>query len=47
MPQFEEFKYLGILFMSDRKMEQEIDRQISAASAVTQLLCRSIVVKGV
>ncbi|KAI3370208.1 hypothetical protein L3Q82_024983 [Scortum barcoo] len=34
LPQVEEFKYLGILFTSEGKMEREIDRQIGAASAV-------------
>ncbi|TWW62770.1 hypothetical protein D4764_04G0014170 [Takifugu flavidus] len=34
LPQVEEFKYLGVLFMSDERMEQEIDRRIGAASAV-------------
>ncbi|TWW82356.1 hypothetical protein D4764_01G0021710 [Takifugu flavidus] len=28
LPQVEEFKYLGVLFMSEGRMEQEIDRQI-------------------
>ncbi|TWW64123.1 hypothetical protein D4764_03G0011310 [Takifugu flavidus] len=41
----EEFKYLGVLFTSEGRMEQEIDRRISAASAVMQTLHRSIVVK--
>ncbi|KAI3363429.1 hypothetical protein L3Q82_011573, partial [Scortum barcoo] len=34
LPQVEEFKYLGVLFTSEGKMEREIDRQIGAASAV-------------
>ncbi|KAI3374252.1 hypothetical protein L3Q82_005946 [Scortum barcoo] len=34
LPQVEEFKYLGILFTSEGKMECEIDRRIGAASAV-------------
>ncbi|KAI3361009.1 hypothetical protein L3Q82_012904, partial [Scortum barcoo] len=34
LPQVEEFKYLGVLFMSEGKMEREIDRRIGAASAV-------------
>ncbi|TWW73381.1 hypothetical protein D4764_15G0007750 [Takifugu flavidus] len=34
LPQVEEFKYLGVLFTSEGRMEQEIDRQIGAASAV-------------
>ena len=29
----EEFKYLGLLFPSDRKMEREIDCRIRAAGA--------------
>ncbi|TWW67377.1 hypothetical protein D4764_02G0004180 [Takifugu flavidus] len=28
LPQVEEFKYLGVLFTSERRMEQEIDRWI-------------------
>ncbi|TWW61064.1 hypothetical protein D4764_05G0011540 [Takifugu flavidus] len=35
LPQVEEFKYLGVLFTSEGRMEQEIDRRISAASAET------------
>ncbi|KAK0143413.1 hypothetical protein N1851_018450 [Merluccius polli] len=34
LPQVEDFKCLGILFTSEGRMEQEIDRQIGAASAV-------------
>ncbi|TWW63621.1 hypothetical protein D4764_03G0006290 [Takifugu flavidus] len=45
LPQVEEFKYLGILFTSEGRMEQEIDRRIGAASAVMRTLHRSIVVK--
>ncbi|MDG2633017.1 hypothetical protein P7M35_24665, partial [Vibrio parahaemolyticus] len=45
LPQVEEFKYLGILFMSEGRMEREIDRRIGAASAVMQALNRSVVVK--
>ncbi|KAI3358338.1 hypothetical protein L3Q82_014781 [Scortum barcoo] len=37
LPQVEEFKYLGVLFTSEGKMEREIDRRIGAASAV--MLC--------
>ena len=28
LPQVEEFKYLGVLFMSERRMEQEIDTRL-------------------
>ncbi|TWW59883.1 hypothetical protein D4764_06G0014130 [Takifugu flavidus] len=45
LPQVEEFKYLGVLFMSEGRMEQEIDRRIGAASAVMRTLYRSVVVK--
>ena len=41
----EEFKYLGVLFMCEGRMQQEIDGRISAASAVMQTLCWSFVVK--
>ncbi|CAM4549683.1 unnamed protein product [Leuciscus chuanchicus] len=44
LPQVEEFKYFGVLFTSEGRMEQEIDRQISAASAVMQSIYRSIYV---
>ena len=41
----EEFKYLGVLFMSNGRMEREIDRGIGAASAVMRTLHGSVVVK--
>ncbi|KAK3517314.1 hypothetical protein QTP70_002959 [Hemibagrus guttatus] len=41
LPQVEEFKYLGVLFTSEGRMDHEIDRQIGAAAAVM----RSVVVK--
>ncbi|KAK7921963.1 hypothetical protein WMY93_008865 [Mugilogobius chulae] len=44
LPQVEEFKYLGVLFTSEGRMEQ-IDRRIGAASAVMQSLYRTVVVK--
>ena len=34
LPQVEEFKYLGVLLKSERRMGQETDRWINAASAV-------------
>ncbi|KAI3372478.1 hypothetical protein L3Q82_022972 [Scortum barcoo] len=46
LPQMEEFKYLGVLFTSEGKMEREIDRWIVAASAVMRLVYM-IVVGGV
>ncbi|TWW56724.1 hypothetical protein D4764_08G0007110 [Takifugu flavidus] len=45
LPQVEEFKYLGVLFTSEGRMEQEVDRRIGAASAVMRTLHRSVVVK--
>ncbi|TWW71177.1 hypothetical protein D4764_17G0006600 [Takifugu flavidus] len=45
LPQVEKFKYLGVLFTSEGRMEQEIDRRIGAASAVMQTLHWSVVVK--
>ncbi|KAI3369118.1 hypothetical protein L3Q82_025442 [Scortum barcoo] len=33
LPQVEEFKYLGVLFTSEGKMEREIDRRIGAEGA--------------
>lgn len=41
----EEFRFLGALFMSKERMEQGIDRQIRAASAVMRTPHRSVVVK--
>uniref|UniRef100_A0A8C6W0Z1 Reverse transcriptase domain-containing protein n=1 Tax=Nothobranchius furzeri TaxID=105023 RepID=A0A8C6W0Z1_NOTFU len=45
LPQVEEFKYLGVLFTSEGKLEREINRRIGAASAVMRALYRSVVVK--
>ena len=45
LPQVEEFKYLGVLFTSEGRMEREIDRRIATASAVMRALYRSVVVK--
>ncbi|KAF7642469.1 hypothetical protein LDENG_00257460 [Lucifuga dentata] len=45
LPQTEEFKYLGVLFTSEGRMEREIDRRIGAASKVLQMLYPAIVVK--
>ncbi|KAK3529694.1 hypothetical protein QTP70_033672 [Hemibagrus guttatus] len=45
LPQVEEFKYLGVLFTSEGRMDHEIDRQIGAAAAVMQSMYRSVVVK--
>ncbi|KAK0156590.1 Craniofacial development protein 2 [Merluccius polli] len=45
LPQVEEFKYLGVLFTSEGRMEREIDRRIGAASAVMRTLHGSVVVK--
>ena len=41
----EEFKYLGVLFTSEGRMEREIDRLIGAASAVMRALHRTVLVK--
>ncbi|KAK0133440.1 LINE-1 reverse transcriptase [Merluccius polli] len=45
LPQVEEFKYLGVLFTSEGRMEREIDRRIGAASAVMRTLHGYVVVK--
>ncbi|XP_068573506.1 uncharacterized protein, partial [Cebidichthys violaceus] len=45
LPQANEFKYLGVLFTSEDKMEREIVRRIGAAAAVKQALHRTILVK--
>ncbi|KAK3514567.1 hypothetical protein QTP70_021623, partial [Hemibagrus guttatus] len=44
LPQVEEFKYLGVLFRSEGRMDCEIDRHIGAAAAVMQSVYRSVVV---
>ncbi|KAF7641683.1 hypothetical protein LDENG_00274850, partial [Lucifuga dentata] len=45
LPQTEEFKYLGVLFTSEGRMEREIDRWIGAASEVLRMLYQMVVVK--
>ncbi|TWW62225.1 hypothetical protein D4764_04G0008720 [Takifugu flavidus] len=45
LPQVDEFKYLGVLFTSEGRMDQGVDRRIGAASAVIWTLHRSVVVK--
>ncbi|MEJ4486828.1 reverse transcriptase family protein [Enterococcus faecium] len=45
LPQVEEFKYLGVLFTSEGRMEHEIDRRIGAAAGVMRSFYRSVVVK--
>uniref|UniRef100_A0A8C9SX65 ribonuclease H n=1 Tax=Scleropages formosus TaxID=113540 RepID=A0A8C9SX65_SCLFO len=45
LPQVEEFKYLGVLFTSEGKMERQVDGRIGAASTVMRSLYRSVVVK--
>ncbi|KAK3509747.1 hypothetical protein QTP70_008379 [Hemibagrus guttatus] len=45
-PQVEDFKYLGVLFTSEGRMDHEIDRRISAAAAVMRSMYRSVVVKN-
>lgn len=37
LPQEEEFKYLGFFFTSEGRIEREIDRRMSAASAVMRI----------
>ncbi|KAK3567028.1 hypothetical protein QTP86_008979 [Hemibagrus guttatus] len=45
LPQVEEFKYLGVLFTSEGRMDHEIDRRIGAAAAVMWSMYQSVVVK--
>ncbi|KAK3527587.1 hypothetical protein QTP86_026892, partial [Hemibagrus guttatus] len=45
LPQVEEFKYLGVLFTSEGRMDREIDRRIGAAAAVMWSMYWSVVVK--
>ncbi|KAK3567029.1 hypothetical protein QTP86_008977 [Hemibagrus guttatus] len=44
-PQVEEFKYLGVLFTSEGRMDREIDKRIGAVAAVMWSMYRSVVVK--
>ncbi|KAK3542732.1 hypothetical protein QTP70_000089 [Hemibagrus guttatus] len=45
LPQVEEFKYLGVLFMSEGRMDRGIDRWIGATAVVMRSMYRSVVVK--
>uniref|UniRef100_A0A671UC54 ribonuclease H n=1 Tax=Sparus aurata TaxID=8175 RepID=A0A671UC54_SPAAU len=45
LPQVKEFKYLGVLFMSEGMMGREIDRRVGAAGAVLHALHRTVVTK--
>ncbi|KAK3518362.1 hypothetical protein QTP86_018292, partial [Hemibagrus guttatus] len=45
LPQVEEFKYLGVLFTSEGRMDHEIDRWIGAAAAVMRSMYQSVEVK--
>ncbi|KAK3569879.1 hypothetical protein QTP86_006755 [Hemibagrus guttatus] len=46
LPQVEEFKYLGVLFTSEGRMDRGIDRRIGAAAAVMRLCTvRAIIYK--
>ena len=45
LKQEEKFKYLGVTFMSDGRQDEELDTQISKASAVMQALPFSVVMK--
>ncbi|KAK3539668.1 hypothetical protein QTP70_011124 [Hemibagrus guttatus] len=42
-PQVEEFKYLGVLFTSEGRIDCEIDRRIGAAAAVMRSMYRFVV----
>ncbi|KAK3543834.1 hypothetical protein QTP70_030081 [Hemibagrus guttatus] len=45
LPQVEEFKYLGVMFTSEGRMDREIERWIGAAAAVMRSMYRSVVEK--
>ncbi|TWW74300.1 hypothetical protein D4764_14G0003010 [Takifugu flavidus] len=45
LPQAEQFRYLGVLFMSEGKMEGETDRGIGAAAAVMKPVYQTVMVK--
>lgn len=44
LPQVEQFRYLGVLFMSEGKMEGETDRGIDAAAAAMQPVYQTVMV---
>ena len=44
LPQVGEFKYLGVLFTSEGRIERETDRRIGAAAAVMRSLYQSVMV---
>lgn len=44
LPQVKELGYLGVFFMSEGRMEREIDRRISAAYAAMQSVSQTIMV---
>jgi len=45
MRQVEKFKYLGVVFTSDRRGNKETDTRIDKANAVLRELYRSVVTK--
>lgn len=45
LPWVKKFKYLRVLFMSDRKMEQKMDRWFGTMSAVMQVLHQTVMKK--
>lgn len=45
LPQVEEFKYLGVLFMREGRGDRELDRCIGAALAVLWALNQSVMAK--
>ncbi|KAK3546694.1 hypothetical protein QTP70_031760, partial [Hemibagrus guttatus] len=45
LPQVEEFKYHGVMFMREGRMDRKLDRRIGAAAAVMRSMHRSVVVK--
>lgn len=45
LPRGREYKYLRVLFMSDREMEHDMDRWLSVASTAMQMFYWKVVVK--
>jgi len=45
LKQWERFKYLGVVFTSDRRHNKEIDTWIGKANAVLRELYRSVITK--
>lgn len=45
LPHLEEFRYLGVLFMCEGKLNLEIDQRLDSVAAVMWALYRTVVLK--